>query len=187
MSAYTQPIVRFGLVTPAAFNLLLLGGVFAAVSHLGKVRAEHEERFKEQTVRLAAMKKLEAELAPKRKTFADQKKLLEADPGQLFSRIVEGILPKYKEIELERSGLVFPLDRGRIGRLAKADAARVKSSFQGGLGPMQESLFQVESLMPQALLEELKLTRKADMLMNQQEHLVLEMTHSCWKSGEEKP
>ncbi|HCN30090.1 MAG TPA: hypothetical protein DIT64_15395 [Verrucomicrobiales bacterium] len=186
MSAYSQPIIRFGLVTPAVFNVLLLGGVLAALGKLADIRKEKEERFEEQTQRLAAMKKLEADIAPKRKTFADQKKLLETDPGQLFTRVLDAVLPKFKEIELARGSLVFPLDRGRVARPLRTDAARVKSSFSGGFGPMQEALLQVESLMPQAVLEDMKITRKAH-LLTQQEHLVMEMTHTCWKAGEAKP
>ncbi|TDU70883.1 hypothetical protein EI77_02001 [Prosthecobacter fusiformis] len=187
MSAYTKPILRFGLITPAVFNCLLLAGAVAGVSKLNTVRTEKQERYQEQTQRLAAMKKLEASIAPKRKAFEDQKKLLSADPGQLFTRILDGMLPKYKEIELERSSLVFPLDKGRFAREVKADSARVKSSFQGGLGPMQEALLQVESLMPQAVLEDMKISRRADLLIKQREFLVLEMTHTCWKATDEKP
>jgi len=186
MSSYTRPILRYGLIMPAMFNCLLLAGVVAGASKLSTIRAEKEELYKEQTQRLAAMKKLETDLAPKRKNFQDQKALLKGDPGQLFTRILDTLLPKYQEIELERSDLVFPLDRGRLGRQVKTDAARVKSSFQGGLGPMQEALLQVESLMPQAMLEELKITRKADLLLSQREFLVMEMTHTCWKAVEEK-
>lgn len=186
MSAYTQPIFRFGLITPAIFNCLLLAGVLAGVSKLSAIRAEKEELYREQTLRLAAMKKLEADISPKRKIFLDQKAILKSDPGQLFTRILDSMLPKYKDIELQRSGLIFPLDRGRFGRQIKADAARVKSSFQGGLGPMQEALLQVESLMPQAVLEDMKITRKTDLLISQREYLVLEMTHTCWKAEEVK-
>jgi hypothetical protein len=186
MSAYTQPIIRYGLITPAIFNCLLLAGVLAGVSKLGEVRASKQALYEEETERLREIKKLEEVVAPNRKTFADQKKLLEADPGQLFTRVVEIQLPKYKEIELERTGLVFPLDRGKVAGLVKAEAARVKSSFQGGMGPMQETLLQLESMMPQAVLEDMKITRKADVLMNQREFLVLEMTHTCWKAGEGK-
>jgi hypothetical protein len=186
MSAYTRPIIRYGLVMPALFNCLLLGGLLAAVHKIANVRSEKEELYKEQTLRLAAMQKLETELAPKRKVFQDQKALLKSDSGQIFTRLLDTLLSKYKEIELERSGLVFPLDRGHLGRQLKTDIALVKSSFQGGLGPMQETLLQIESLMPQAVLEELKITRKADPLLNQREFLVMEMTHACWKAAEEK-
>jgi hypothetical protein len=183
MSAYTQPIIRFGLVTPAAFNLLILGGVLTAVNKLEQTRAQKEEAYRDHTMRQGAIKKLENDNTPKRPVFEDQKKLLGADPGQLFTRILDSILPKYKEIELERGSMVFPLDRGRIAKSVKTDVARVKSSFNGGFGPMQEALFQVESLMPQAFLEDLKITRKAH-LLTQQDHLVMEMTHTCWKAGE---
>lgn len=184
MSAYTQPIIRFGLVTPAAFNLLILGGVLTAVNKLEQVRVQKEEMYRDHTMRLAANRKLESDNAPKRPVFEDQKKLLGADPGQIFTRLLDSILPKYKEIELQRGSLIFPLDRGRLAKGAKMELARVKTSFNGGYGPMQETLYQVESLMPQAVLEDLKITRKAH-LLTQREHLVIEATHTCWKAGEE--
>lgn len=187
MSAYTKPILRFGLAAPVLFNCVLFAAVAAANHKLAKVRAVKEARYKEQVARQAAVKALEAEIAPKRRIFEDQQRLLQSDPGQLFTRILDTLLPKYQEIELERTGLVFPLDRGKIGRQVQADAARVKSSFEGGFGPMQEALLQVESLMPQATVEELKITRKADLLLNKPEHLAFEITHICWKGGEARP
>ena len=187
MSAYTQPIIRFGLVTPTVFNCFLLGGVLFAVSKLSEIRNEKETLYQAETERLAKVKALEEEIRPKKKSFEAQKRLLQADPGQTFTRLVDTFLPKYKEIELERSGLVFPLERGRIANQMKAEVARVKSSFQGGMGPFQEALLQVESLMPQAMLEELKLSRKTDSLIGEREFLWLEMTHTCWKAGDEKP
>lgn len=184
MSAYTQPIIRFGLVTPVAFNLLILGGVLGAVNKLENVRLQKEELYREHTMRQNANRKLEGDNAPRRKTFEGQKKLLSSDPGQLFTRLLDSILPKYKEIELQRGSLIFPLDRGRLAKASKTDIARVKASFNGGFGPMQETLLQIESLMPQAVLEDLKITRKAH-LLTQREHLLMEMTHTIWKTEAE--
>jgi len=184
MSAYTQPIIRFGLVTPAAFNLLILVGVLSAVNKLEQVRLQKEEIYRDHTMRQNANRKLESDNAPKRPVFEGQKKLLATDPGQVFTRLLDSILPKYKEIELQRGSLIFPLDRGRLGKAVKADLARVKTSFSGGYGPMQETLYQVESMLPQAVLEDLKITRKAH-LLTQREHLVIEVTHTCWKAVEE--
>jgi hypothetical protein len=187
MSAYTKPILRFGLAMPAVFNCILVAVVFGANQKLASVRAVKETRYKEQVARLASIKSLEAEIAPKRKTFDSQKVLLQADPGQIYTRVLDSLLPKYQHFELERTSLVFPLDRGRIGRQLKMDLARVKSAYEGGFGPMQEALLQVESLIPQALLEELKVTRKADLLLNKPDHLVFDVTHTCWKGGATKP
>jgi hypothetical protein len=186
MSAYTKPILRFGLAMPALFNCILVAAVFAANNKLAAVRAVKETRYKEQVARLASIKSLEAEIAPRRKTFESQKVLLQSDPGQLFTRILDSLLPKYQDFELERTSLVFPLDRGRVGKQLKMDLARVKSSYEGGLGPMQEAMLQVESLMPQAILEELKISRKADLLLNKPDHLAFEIMHTCWKGGSSK-
>ncbi len=187
MSAYTKPILRFGLITPAVFNCLLLLGAVAGVNKLSSVRAVKMQRHQEQTERLAAIKQLETKLAPLRKDFEDHKRLLQTDPGQLFTKTLDIIVPKYKDIELERSGLVFPLDRGKMGRAMQCDISRVKSTFQGGIGPMQETLLQVEALMPQAFLEDIKISRKQDLLLNHTDLLNFEITHTCWKTGEAAP
>ncbi len=184
MSAYTKHILRFGLATPALFNGVLLGAVLILSNKLQQVRTLKQARYEQHVARLASIKETEAEVAPKRKVFENQKRILQADPSQLFTRVSDSIVSRYQHLELERTGMVFPLERGRVGRLLQVDAARVKSSFEGGFGPMQETLLQVESLMPQSLLEEMKVTRKSDVMPNKQRQLVFEMTHICWKAAE---
>lgn len=184
MSAYTKQILRFGLATPALFNCVLLSAVLILSHKLQQTRARKESQYQNHVVRLAAIAEMEEQAAPKRKSFESQKRILLCDPNQLFTRASDSIISRYQAVELERTGMVFTLERGRIGRLSQVDAARVRSSFEGGYGPMQETLLQVESLMPQALLEELKVTRKSDGLPKKQAHLLFEMTHLCWKAGE---
>lgn len=187
MSAYTKPILRFGLIVPAVFNCMLLGGVVAGVSKLSKIRAERESRYDEQTKRLAAMKQLEAKIAPRRKLFDEQKKILTADPGQIMTKGLDYSLPKYTELELARTSLTFPQDRGALGRQLECEISKVKCTFQGGIGPMQETLLQVESVMPNSFLEEIKISRKSDLLMKKPDHLEIETTHAFWKAGEGTP
>jgi hypothetical protein len=187
MSQYLRPILRYGLVTPVLFQGVLLGMAAFGITKLQATRALKEERYQEEIQRRAAVNAIEAKVAPKRKTFADQKLILQSDASQIFTRTLDSILPKYKSIELERIGMVFLLDKGKINRTLLADATRVKSGFEGGFGPMQETLLQVESLMPQTFLEELKITRKTDLVGERRERLSFEMTHTCWKAGEAKP
>jgi hypothetical protein len=187
MSAYTKPILRFGLFIPAVFNAMLLAGVVAGVSKLSTVRAQKETRYNEHTKRLAAMKQLEAKIAPKRKLFEEQKKILTSDPGQIMTRGLDASLPKYTELELARTSLIFPQDRGRLGRQMQCDISKVKCTFMGGIGPMQETLLQIESVMPHAFLEEIKVTRKTDLLLKRPDQLEIETTHACWKAGEVRP
>lgn len=187
MSAYTQPILRFGFITPVLFNCVLLGGVIAANYKLSEVKKEKEARYAEQVARLAAIKRIESEITPKKATFENQKRLLAIDPAQVFTNLLDVTLPKYEDIELERTSLIFPLDKGRLGRTLKVNCTTVKGSFEGGVGPMQETLLQVESLMPQAVLEDMKITRKpADLLLNKPEHLVFDLSYTCWKTAEGK-
>ena len=184
MTAYTKPILRFGLITPVVFNLLLLGAVAFGYNKLSGIRKVKMDRYNEQTLRLRAVQQLEAAIAPKRAQFEDQKRLLKADQRQLFSQILDAMQKKYEAIELDRSSLVVPSGRGELGKQAKCDLLRVQSSFQGGIGPMQETLLQVESLMPQAVMEEMKIVRRADSVRDRFDHLVFDVTHTCWKVEE---
>ena len=187
MSDYTKPIIRHGLITPVFFYGVVTLGLLTLDNRFQHVRKQKEARYKEQLERLASIRAIADEIAPKRKTFEEQRRLLQLDPSILFTQLSDVILSKYKPIELERTGMFFPNDRGRVGRYAACEAGRIKSNFEGGFGPMQETLLQVESLMPQAVLEDLKITRKANMLPNRPRHLVFEMTHLCWKATGEKP
>ncbi|RYD37923.1 MAG: hypothetical protein EOP86_02265 [Verrucomicrobiaceae bacterium] len=187
MSAYTQPILRFGLITPLMFNGLLLAAAAFGYNKVASIRNSRETLYREYTARMVAIKGLEEKIAPQRKQFEEQRKLLQTDPGPLFTQILDTVLPKYTEFELERVSLVFPLERGRLGKMVQSELARVKCTFEGGIGPMQETLLQVEALMPQAQLEEMKITRKPDPFSNRPDHLIIDTTHTCWKAGETKP
>ena len=182
-----KPILRFGLISPCLFQGVLLAMVAFGISKLDSTRKVKQERYREELQRQAAIKAIESQIAPKRREFAEQKTLLQSDSMQIFTRTLDLILPKYKNIELERMGMVFLLENGRINRAMQVEAKRVKSGFEGGLGPMQEALLQVESLMPHAVLEELRISRKTDLLADRREKLAFDATHTCWRAGESKP
>ena len=187
MSPYLKPILRFGLISPCLFQGVLLAMVAFGISKLDSTRKVKQERYREELQRQAAIKAIESQIAPKRREFAEQKTLLQSDSMQIFTRTLDLILPKYKNIELERMGMVFLLENGRINRAMQVEAKRVKSGFEGGLGPMQEALLQVESLMPHAVLEELRISRKTDLLADRREKPAFDATHTCWRAGESKP
>ncbi|MDA0814827.1 MAG: hypothetical protein O3C21_20810 [Verrucomicrobia bacterium] len=184
MTAYTKPILRFGLITPLVFNVLLLGAVAFGYNKLSGIRSEKMARYDEQTLRLRIVNQLEAQLAPKRPQFEDQVRLLKADQRQLFTRILDEMQKKYEVIELDRSSLVVPAGRGALGVQAKCELLRLQSTFRGGIGPMQETLLQLDALMPQAVVEEMKMTRRPDPNRNRFDHLELDVTHTCWKAEE---
>ena len=187
MSDYTKPIIRYGLITPVLFYVGVTLALLTLDNRFQQLRKQKEARYKKQLERLASIRSIADEIAPKRKTFEEQRLLLQLDPSHLFTQLSDAILSKYQSIELERTGMFFPSDRGRVGRYAECEVARIRSNFEGGFGPMQETLLQVESLMPQTVLEDLKITRKANTLPNKPRHLVFEMTHLCWKAAGEKP
>jgi hypothetical protein len=184
MTAYTKPILRFGLITPIAFNLALFAAGAFGYNKLSGTRKVKMDRYTEHTLRLRAANQLEIQLAPRRPDFEDRKLLLKADQRQLFTQILDTMQKKFEVFELDRSNLVVPAGRGAFGKLAKCDLLRLQSSFEGGVGPMQETLLQLESLMPQACVEKMTIVRRPNPERNRFDHLVLDVTHTCWKVEE---
>ena len=186
MSNYLRPILRFGLITPGLLNGVLLGAAGMGIYKLAETRKVKNQVYQQEMLRQSAVKSLESKIALQRKDFADKKLILHSDSSQIFTRSLDSLLAKYKPVELERMGMVFLLDKGKVNRPVLSEATRVKSGFEGGIGPMQEALLQVESLMPQAVLEEMKITRKADLVTERRERLAFDITHVCWRAGEAK-
>jgi hypothetical protein len=186
MSAYTNAILRYGLLAPLALNGLMLAAAAYGNMRLSNVISQKQAAYRQFKAKEAEVAKLEDLLKPKRATFEDHKLMLRADPALVFPLILDTQVPKYKPLELERNSLLFPPEPGPINRGVATEAVRVRSTWEGGYGPMQEILLQVESLMPQATLEELKISRKPGLLSGQPERLMFEMTHVCWKFSEEE-
>jgi hypothetical protein len=187
MSFYTAAIVRYGIAAPLILNGMLCGFVGFAIKRLERQIDNRKAAYALYEQKQGALRKLESEVTPLRPDHQDHQAILRSDPARLFSQILDTSLPKYRRIELERSSLVFLQDKGTIGRSLNSPCSRIKSTFEGGLGPMQEVLLQLESLMPQAILEEIKISRKENALIEGGEHLTFDITHFCWKSEEKAP
>ncbi len=187
MSFYTAAIVRYGIVAPMILNGMLCTFAGFAVKRLERQINTRKAAYALYEQKKAATSKMEADVAPLRASHKDLQLILRSDPARLFSQILDNSLPKYKRMELERSSLTFLPDKGNIGRSVNAPCSRIKSTFEGGLGPMQEVLLQLESLMPQAILEDFKITRKENALTEGGEHLAFDLTHFCWKSEDKTP
>jgi hypothetical protein len=187
MSFYTPAIIRFGIIAPLVLNGMLCGFVGFAIKRLERQIQSRKATYALYEQKQAAVKSLESEINPLRPTHKDHLAILRSDPARIFSQILDNTLPKYRRIELERSSLVFLQDKGSIGRSVNSPCSRIKTTFEGGMGPMQEVLLQIESLMPQAILEEMKITRKENALLEGGEHLAFDITHFCWKSEDKTP
>jgi hypothetical protein len=180
MSAYTAAILRYGLIAPVALNGVMLVAAVYGNSRLSQVISRRDEAYREFKAREAEVARTDQALEPRRATFEDQKLVLKMDPALAYPLVLDTQIPKYKPLELERNSLVFPPEPGPLNRGVATAAVRVRTTWEGGYGPMQEILLQLESVLPQATLEDLKVSRKAGLLSGQPERLAIEMTHVCW-------
>ncbi len=186
MSAYTSAILRYGVIAPIAVNSLLLGLAVFGNTRLTQTISRKEAAYREYKAQEAEAERTDAALEPRRAPFEDQKLLLKLDTAQVYPEVVDTQMRKYKSVEIERNSLLFPTERGPLNRTVATRGVRVRTTWEGGYGPMQEILLQLESVLPQANLEDLKITRKSGLLPGQPQRLAFEMTHICWSAAHEE-
>lgn len=182
MSLYTKPILRYGVATPLIINTVLFSIALLLNSELKKIRKIKEELYSEQKIRIGAIKSIENDISSKKLIFEDKKRILQSNPNLIFTRTMETLLPKYREIELQQTSMVFPLEYARANSQIQTETSLIKSEFAGGFGPMQETLLQIESVMPQSNLQEIKITRKSGTVAAKPESHLFEITHFFWKT-----
>ena len=186
MSAYTSAILRYGVIAPIAVNSLLLGLAVFGNTRLTQTISRKEAAYREYKAQEAEAERTDAALEPRRAPFEDQKKLLQLDPAIVYPQVLDTQIPKYKPLEIERNSLLFPTERGPLNRTVATTAVRVRTTWEGGYGPMQELLLQLESVLPQTDLEDLKISRKSGLLPGQPQRLAFELTHVCWSAPHEE-
>ncbi len=186
MSNYTIPIIRYGLIAPLLAFGISTAILFIIETRVQRVHQQKQIRYNEQMTRLDSIRKIEDEIRPKRHLFQEQNRLLQLDPTPLFAQLSDATVAKYQPLALERTGMLYVTERGRFARYIEGSPARIKASFEGGFGPMQETLLQVESLIPHVILEELKISRKVTSLPNSNS-LIFELSYIFPKIAGDKP
>lgn len=183
MSAYTGPIVKNGLVMPLlVLTLLMALGAYG----LSSLLSESDARTKahgEYLDRLKMADQLEIKLKPGRDRQKKYEEILKAEIKPLLSKQLSENMARYvdKEYELQQVSLKQTEDRGSIGTTIQANLSRVQMVFRGGYGPMQETLFDLETQFPQLQMEKMTIGRTKGIGLDQREALTFNMDFIAWK------
>jgi len=161
----------------------LLVSLIIMWSSLGKFEEKRDLKIaasKEAQESKIQEKALESLLAPRRGQMEYWEGHLTKDTVESFNENLDMILKRYDSNQLRPPTARRPAGKGVLGRGVEANAALFQLTFEGGFGPMQELMAELEVRMPQLVLEGIKITPAAVQAGGLGQKLKFELTYMAW-------
>lgn len=159
-SPHRQAIIVFGVALPAILLGALLGATFYGKSKIGDLHKEKVANLERYNTAKAQANELEGYLATdnRREKVAYWNSKLDQDFIQTLTQNLNTILAKFEPEVLTRTEMGQASGVSSIGAKTENPNVRIQMSFEGGYKPMQLLLAELESEMPQLILESLSIT-----------------------------
>jgi len=175
---YKQAIIIFGIVVPGGILLLALVIIWTMLENFETQRDSRIAAFEMSKVSAVKEKALEGKLTSRRGRMAYWNDHLGRDVIQSFNENLEAALSRFDSNQLRMAAASRPTGEGGVGKEVGADASRFKLTFEGGYGPMQEMLAELELRMPQLLLEQMKISPGSG--RGRERNLTFEVSYTAW-------
>lgn len=171
----------FGLILPGVAILILLGIAFSGRGKLVMKRETKEQLFASFKEAAESLSSIESELEIEGRQ--DQMEYWDAALNKEFvqslSQNLNEITEQFSEDQLVRTELSRPTSRSPLASSTENPHSRFKLSFEGGFGPMQSALAELEMRMPQLVLENLSFEPMASS-DGQRGKLAFDATYLAW-------
>ena len=103
------------------------------------------------------------------------------DTTQSFNVSLDKIMGRFDGNQLRLAAASRPSGRSAVGAETEAESSLFLLTFEGGFGPMQELLAELEARMPQLVLERLTITPGRHTGKGYQRSLKFEVTYMAWE------
>lgn len=189
LSPHRQAILIFGIAIPLALIIAV-----SFVTYLGHTKLQ--ESFQTKAESLLRYEAIQAQVAEeeaflskdkRRDKAAYWKSKLEQDVIESFSKNLDTILAKYDPKILRQTEMGQAAGVDSIGSNAKHPNTRMLLGFEGGFKPMQLLLAELESEMPQLVLESISITPKSVTPGEETGALTFSVVYLCWEKAKPNP
>ena len=186
MSKHTQSILLFGLILPCGVLLLIFGGVLHARGKIQTADQIKKEAYSKFTDANTKVRLIETELSSegRRDQMAYWEEQLGKDFIQSLTKNLNEITADYDEEQLLRTELSRPSNRSPIASATENEYSRFKLSFEGGFGPMQRTMAELEMRMPQLVLESLEVLPGRNNIKGKSPKLRFDAIYLCWQDSD---
>ena len=159
MTKHTKSIIIFGMVIPCLLIVALIGGALQAKASIQEKRETKSVSFQDYERKQTESQLIDAKLTKddRREKMAYWSNQLREELIQSVSKNLNEIMSDYDERQLRRTSFSRPTGRSQIAGSVESEHARLVLGFEGGLGPLQTTLTELEILMPHLTLESLNI------------------------------
>lgn len=182
MNRHTESVFFFGYVVPFLLAAALVGGVLYGRARLQKTEAKRDKAWEEYITTAREGDSIEAQLGtPGRRAMMKYwDECLSKEFVQNLTQNLNDIQRRFTEDQLEQTELGRPAGRSGLAGNSENPYTRFKISFNGGYGPVQFALAELERRMPQIVLDDIKITTKSK-AQNGAAILNIEATYVSWQ------
>jgi len=175
---YRQAIVIFGMVIPGGVLLAALAIGWTLMGKFEKTRDDKVVALEQSRLTMVTERSLEKRLALHEGRMAYWNEHLEGDTVQSFNEKLDAILLGMGERVMMLEGKRLD-GNGLFAKAVETPSERFSMIFEGGFGPMQEFLSELEVKMPQLSLESIEIDVGSP--IGREKNLRFKVTYLAWQ------
>ena len=187
MNQYSKSILLFGILLPGIVLGITTGLVIFGRDKLVSSKDLKEKAYEAWQMSSKELASIEQDLSVEGRQ--DRMEFWDAELKKEFVRTLttnlNEITGQFSEEQLIRTELSRPSSRSPIASKTDNPHSRFKLSFEGGFGPMQTALAEMEMRMPQLVLERLEMKPVRDP-QSGRDRLQFDATYLAWYDIQEE-
>lgn len=188
MNRYGRAIIFFGGILPFVAIAVLGIGLFVGRSKLHSKKELKEQLFESFKKAAGEKASVEEELSieGRAEQMAYWDEQLKKEFVQNLTQNLNEIGSQFTEEQLSRTEFSRPGTRSPLAGSTQNPHSRFKVTFEGGFGPMQTLLADLEVRMPQLVLESIEVTPVQDPSPKAKSRLRFDASYLAWHEPEEE-
>ncbi len=174
---YRQSIVAFGFVVPALICAAVAGGgVFLCSKALASFQ-EKQSLHKASEANNRNSQSIEAQISRKREHVERWRGQMEKEMKNTLTSHLKEISDKLPQKEFTQTAVEWPNGSGGVAAASSQNSSQVRLAFRATFRSMQKALIELETVMPQLQLQEMKI----DPSPTSTSSLNFQVTYTAWE------
>ncbi len=176
---YTKSIIIFGIAIPGGGLLIALLVLVSSVNNLEKKSQTKAEAYQSYQMTVSGRRLAQEKLAARSGKMDYWSQSMRQGFVQVMNERLTTSMEKFDPIQLR----LVEIGRGGQAGLAKgteADASSIMLTFEGGFGPMQSLMAELESRIPQLVLDSINISVGKPTGRGDEKGLTFIVIYSAW-------
>ena len=174
---YRQSIIAFGFVVPAVICAAVAGGGIFLRSKATASFQQKQSLHKASEASNRNSQSIEAQIRRKREHVDRWKSQMEKEMKNTLTSHLRDISDKLPQKEFTQTAVEWPNGSGGIAAGSAQNSSQVRLAFRATFRSMQKALIELETVMPQLQLQEMKI----DPSPSSASSLNFHVTYTAWE------